>query len=186
GWSLKHVHRLIVTSSTFRQDSMRRDGAAEKRDPDNLLLWRMNRQRLDAETLRDAMLAASGTVTTRLGGPPVRVHLEPEVYDLIFTEDEPDGLWHATLDAAEHTRRSLYLFRKRNVRLPMLEAFDQPDSLTPCARRSVSTFAPQALILLNGPFVQEQSRALATRLNSEGLRTPEQQVRRAFLLALSR
>src|SRR5262249_46646133 len=117
----------------------------------------------------------------------VRVPLEPEVYDLIFTEDEPDGLWPVTPDARQHARRSLYLFRKRNVRLPMLEAFDQPDSLSPCARRGVSTFAPQALILLNGPFTQEQSRALAGRLLSERKdASTEALVSRAFELALCR
>jgi hypothetical protein len=94
----------------------------------------------------------------------VRVPLEREVYDLIFTEDEPDGLWPTTSDVRQHTRRSLYLFNKRNVRLPLLEAFDQPDTLTSCPVRPVSTFAPQALILLNGPFMQSQARALACRL----------------------
>jgi hypothetical protein len=186
GWSLKHIHRLLVTSSAFRQDSRCNNPKAAERDPDNLLLWRMNRQRLDAEVLRDSMLAVSGQLTRRLGGPPVRVPLEPEVYDLIFTEDEPDGLWHETRDILEHSRRSLYLLRKRNVRLPLLEAFDQPDTLTPCPRRGTSTFAPQALILMNGPFAREQSRALAARLRREGQRTSEQLVRRAFVLALGR
>jgi hypothetical protein len=187
GWSLRRLHGQMLLSSTFRQDSRRRDPLAQRRDPENVLLWRMNRQRLDAEALRDAMLAVSGSLTRRLGGPPVRVPLEPEVYDLIFTEDEPDGLWSVTRDPGEHARRSLYLLHKRNVRLPLLEAFDQPDSLTPCPRRSVSTFAPQALILLNGPLAQEQSRAFAIRLLSEvQLRTPDQLVNQVFELALGR
>ena len=97
----------------------------------------------------------------------VRTPLEPEVYDLIFTEGEPDGLWPVTPDPRQHTRRSLYLFAKRNVRLPLLEAFDQPDTLSSCPVRPVSTFAPQALILLNGPFLQEQSQAFAVRLLRE-------------------
>jgi hypothetical protein len=116
----------------------------------------------------------------------VRVPLEPEVYDLIFTEGEPDGLWHATPDSREHTRRSVYLFAKRNVRLPMLEAFDQPDTLTSCPVRSVSTFAPQALILLNGPFLQEQSKALASRLLRECGPESDRQIDRAYRLALAR
>ena len=94
----------------------------------------------------------------------VRVPLEPEVYDLIFTEDEPDGLWLVTPDAREHDRRSLYLLNKRNVRQPLLEALDQPDTLTSCPVRAVSTFAPQALILMNGPFMQGQARAMASRV----------------------
>src|SRR5439155_9126154 len=130
----------------------------KKIDPSNRLLWHMNRRRLEGETLRDAVLATSGSLYPKVGGPMIRVPLEPEVYDLIFTEGEPDGLWPVTPDVAQHTRRSLYLLAKRNVRLPMLEAFDQPSTLTPCADRAVSTFAPQALILMNGPFAQEQSR----------------------------
>jgi hypothetical protein len=116
----------------------------------------------------------------------VRVPLEPEVYDLIFTEDEPDGLWPVDPDPRQHTRRSLYLFNKRNVRLPMLEAFDQPDTLTSCPVRPVSTFAPQALILLNGPFTQSQSRALAVRLLREAGNNSTAQLERAYRLSLGR
>jgi hypothetical protein len=161
-WSLKHLHRLIVTSTTYRQSSSTSHGA--KRDGENKLLWKISRRRLEAEAVRDSVLAVAGTLTRQVGGPSVRVPLEPEVYDLIFTEGEPDGLWPVTPDAAQHTRRSLYLFNKRNVRLPLLEALDQPDTLNSCAFRPVSTFAPQALILMNGPFVQEQGRTLAVAL----------------------
>jgi hypothetical protein len=185
GWSLKHIHRLIVLSSTYRQSSTHDDAAARTADPDNRLLWRMNRRRLEGEALRDSVLAVSGRLTSWLGGPMVRVPLEPEVYDLIFTEGEPDGLWLVTPDRREHTRRSLYLFNKRNVRLPMLEAFDQPDTLTSCPIRPVSTFAPQALILLNGPFMQEQARAFAARLCREA-ESDEGRMARAHLLALGR
>src|SRR5438874_6100584 len=127
----------------------------------------MNRRRLESEALRDNVLATAGTLNRAQGGPMVRVPLEPEVYELIFTEGEPDGLWHATPDRREHRRRSIYLFAKRNVRLPVLEAFDRPDSLTSCPVRPVSTFAPQALILMNGPLLQEQSKAFAARLFEE-------------------
>jgi hypothetical protein len=163
-WKLKRVHKMIVMSDTYRQSSTTKPNAT---DPDNRLLWRQNRKRLEAEAIRDAMLTASGTLNRAVGGPSVRVPLEPEVYDLIFTEGEPDGLWNVTRDAAQHARRSVYLFAKRNVRLPILEAFDQPDTLTPCTGRNVSTFAPQALILMNGPFANEQSRELAAKLMSE-------------------
>ncbi len=116
----------------------------------------------------------------------VRVPLEPEVYDLIFTEGEPDGLWHVTPDPRQHLRRSLYLFVKRNVRQPLFEAFDQPDTLTSCAVRPISTFAPQALILLNGPFMQEQSKAFAARLLREVRTGRGDQVSAAYRLALAR
>jgi hypothetical protein len=164
-WALKHIHRLIVTSATYRQSATTSHGA--KADPGNKLLWRMSRRRLEAEAVRDSVLTAAGTLNRQLGGPSVRVPLEPEVYDLIFTEGEPDGLWHVTPDPRQHTRRSVYLFNKRNVRLPMLEALDFPDTVNSCAVRPVSTFAPQALILMNGPFMQEQGKALAVTLAKE-------------------
>src|SRR5262249_50797064 len=150
------------------------------------LLGRMNRRRLSAEALRDGVLSVAGTLNPGVGGPMVRVPLEPEVYDLIFTEGEPDGLWAVTPDAREHTRRSLYLFAKRNARLPLLEAFDQPDTLTSCPVRPTSTYAPQALILLNGPFLQGQSRAFACRLYREAGTDARAQVERAYRLALGR
>src|SRR5207248_364671 len=86
----------------------------------------------------------------------------------------------------EHQRRSIYLFAKRNVRLPLLEAFDQPDTINSCPVRPVSTFAPQALILLNGPFMQEQSKAFAARLLSEAGPQPRALIQRAYLLAFGR
>jgi hypothetical protein len=164
-WSLKHIHRLIVTSATYRQATTADSGA--KTDPDNKLLWKMPRRRLEAEAIRDSILTAAGTLNPQLGGPSVKVPLEPEVYDLIFTEGEPDGLWPVTPDAKQHTRRSVYLFNKRNVRLPLLEAFDQPDTLNSCAVRPVSTFAPQALILMNSPFVHAQAKSLAISLTKK-------------------
>jgi hypothetical protein len=186
GWSLKHLHRLMVLSNAYQQASRVRDAAAERADPDNRLLWRMSRQRLEGEALRDNALATAGELDRRLGGPMVRVPLEPEVYALIFTEGEPDGLWPVTPDARAHARRSLYLFNKRNVRLPLLEAFDQPDTLTSCPVRPVSTFAPQALILLNGPFMQGRARTFAARLAREGGQAPADRVALAYRLALSR
>ncbi len=188
GWKIKHMHRLMVLSSTYRQSS--RTSELETRnseqDLDNKLLWRMNRRRLDGEGIRDAVLAAAGTLNPQLGGPMIRVPLEPEVYDLIFTEGEPDGLWPVTPDTKQHTRRSIYLFAKRNVRQPLLEAFDQPDRLTPCADRAVSTFAPQALILMNGPFTQAQSQSLAARLYSECGNKPDKWIEQAYLRCFGR
>jgi hypothetical protein len=186
-WSVKHLQRLLVLSATYRQDCRPPDAAAARRiDPDNRLLGHINRQRLEGEALRDCVLAVAGTLNPAVGGPSVRVPLEPAVYELIFTEGEPDGLWHVTPDPRQHTRRSLYLFAKRNLHLPLFEAFDQPDTLTSCPVRPVSTFAPQALILLNGPLLQQQSRAFAARLLRECGTDRERQVERAYLLALAR
>jgi hypothetical protein len=168
-WTLKRIHRLMVTSATYQQASDTAVSAdAAKADPENKLLWRANRRRLEGEAIRDAVLAAAGTLTREVYGPSVRVPLEPEVYDLIFTEDEPVNLWPVTADPKQHTRRSVYLFAKRNVRQPLLEAFDQPDALGSCAVRGKSTFAPQALILMNGPLAAEQSKAMAVSLLADG------------------
>jgi hypothetical protein len=186
GWSLKHLHRLMVMSGAYQQDSAATDAAGKRIDPDNHLLWRMNRRRLDADGLRDGVLAVAGTLNPAVGGPMVRTPLEPEVYDLIFSEGEPDGLWPVTPDLRQHTRRSLYLFTKRNLRLPLLEVFDQPDTLSPCPVRAVSTFAPQALVLLNGPFLQAQSKAFAARVLREAGADDAARVDCAYRLALCR
>jgi hypothetical protein len=187
GWSLKHLHRLMVLSNTYRQASRWPPNTpARKLDPDNRLLSRMNRQRRDGESLRDCVLAATGTLNPRVGGPSVRIPLESEVYELIFTEGEPDHLWPVTPDEKEHSRRSIYLMAKRNLRLPLFEAFDQPDRITSCPARPVSTFAPQALILLNGPFLQEKSKVLAARLLRECGPNVSEQIDRAYQLALAR
>src|SRR5262249_33838082 len=98
GWSIKHLHRLMVLSATYPQTSRWGDRRGRRIDPENRLLARMNRRRLDGEALRDSALAVAGTLNSALGGPLVRVPLEPEVYDLIFTEEEPDGLWPVTPD----------------------------------------------------------------------------------------
>jgi hypothetical protein len=187
GWSIKHMHRLMVLSSVYQQASRSAPTALAKRvDPDNRLLWRMNRRRLEGEALRDSVLAVAGALNPEMGGAMVLVPLEPEVYELIFTEGEPDGLWPITPDPREHTRRSIYLFAKRNVRLPLLEAFDRPDSLTSCAVRPISTFAPQALILLNGPLLQSQSKQFAARLLHECGSDVVRQIGLAYRLALAR
>jgi hypothetical protein len=132
------------------------------------------------------VLAVTGALNPRVGGPSVRIPLEPEVYDLIFTEGEPDNLWPVTRDAREHNCRSIYLMAKRNLRLPLFETFDQPDRITSCPVRPVSTFAPQALILLNGPFLQKESKGLAVRLLRECGHDMNRQIELAYQLTLAR
>ena len=94
----------------------------------------------------------------------MRIPIEPEVYDLIFTEHERDGLWPVNPDERVQNRRGIYLYNKRSVRLPLLSAFDQPDAITSCPVRPVSTHALQALSLFNSSFMQDVSRDFATRL----------------------
>ncbi len=183
-WSLKHLHYLILTSNAYRQSSAF-DSEKAAIDPDNTLVWRMNRKRLDAESLRDTVLAVAGTLNPRLGGPSIRVPLEPEVYDTIFTEQEPDNLWPVDPDPKQHVRRSLYLLRKRNVRLPMLAVFDLPDMMSSCGARGQSVHALQALTLINSDLMLQQSRAFAKRLLTESP-NEDQRIHRLFTLALNR
>jgi hypothetical protein len=184
-WSVKTIDRMIVTSSAYQQASA--DGPAQaKIDPDNKLYWRMNRKRLEGELIRDAVLEISGALNPRLGGKPVRVPIEQEVYDVIFTEGERDGLWPVTQGESEQHRRSLYLLNKRTVRLPMMTAFDQPDTMTSCPLRPVSTHALQALSLFNSDFMRDESNRFAARLERECGRDRAFQLRRAYRLALAR
>ena len=163
GWSIKSMDRLIVLSNVYQQVTLP-DKERSAVDPDNRLLWRMNRKRMDGEMIRDAVLSVAGTLNPQIGGRPVRVPIEPEVYNLIFTEHERDGLWPVNPDKRVQDRRSIYLYNKRSVRLPLLSAFDQPDAITSCPVRPVSTHALQALSLMNSDFMQEQSKAFADRL----------------------
>ncbi len=185
GWRLKPIHRLIVNSATYRQSSKPIAKLAEQ-DADNSLLGRMNRRRLDAEGVRDALLAVSGELNPKMGGPGVLAPLEKEVADLIFTEAEVVDLWPEDRDPREHLRRSLYLYRKRNVRYPLLESFDSPDNQFPCPRRETSTHALQALNLLNSDFALGRARALAGRILRETSSSAESQVRRAYQVVLCR
>ena len=141
-----------------------RTSTKAKIDPENRLFWRMNRKRFDAEMIRDAALRVSGTLNPEMGGRPVRIPIEPEVYDLIFTEGERDGLWPVNPDKYVQNRRGIYLYNKRSVRLPLLSAFDQPDAITSCPVRPVSTHALQALSLFNSSFMQQVSHDFAARL----------------------
>ena len=183
-WSVKAIDRLIVLSSAYQQ-SAGEDESKSAIDPDNRFYWRMKRKRMEGEIIRDSVLAVSGVLNPALGGPPVRVAIEPEVYDLIFTEGERDGLWPVAPES-EQSRRSLYLLNKRSVRLPLMMAFDQPDTMTSCPVRVASTHALQALTLYNSDFMQQQSERFAARLDSECDGSRDCELRRAYKLALAR
>jgi hypothetical protein len=192
-WSLKSITRLIVTSAAYRRASRKpRDGDAsvwekqEADDGENQLVWRQNARRLEAEAIRDSILAVSGELCSRMGGPGVLPPIEKEIEELIFTEAEVVDLWPETPDPVEHARQSLYLFRKRNVRYPMFDAFDMPDTQTACPRRESSIHAIQPLVLLNSPFAIDRAKAFAGRLFSEQPSDQGARVQRAYLLALGR
>ncbi len=184
GWSTKHVHRLILTSSAYRQAS--HNPAQEERgmqqDATNRLLWRGPRRRLGAEEVRDAMLAAAGELNLAYGGKSVMLPVEDALVDLLYDPTQ----WRVPADQAQHRRRSIYLIAKRNLRLPFMEVFDQPALLTSCARRESSTHAPQSLELLNGPISNELAARFAARLDREAGRDLDSIVSQAYLLAAGR
>ena len=184
GWSAKHVHRLILTSSAYRQAS--HNPAQEERgmqqDASNRLLWRGPRRRLGAEEVRDAMLAAAGELNLAYGGKSVMLPVEDALVDLLYDPTQ----WRVPADQAQHRRRSIYLIAKRNLRLPFMEVFDQPALLTSCARRESSTHAPQSLELLNGSISNELAARFAARLDREAGRDLDSIVSQAYLLAAGR
>jgi hypothetical protein len=183
GWRLKPVHRLLALSHTYRQSSRSPLAAeAERTDPENRLLWRFNRRRLSAEEVRDAMLAVSGRLNLKAGGPSVMPPVDPELVNLLYKPSQ----WRVDRDPSAHDRRSIYLLAKRNLRLPFLETFDAPALLTSCPRRESSTHAPQALEMLNGRLSNELAEAFAGRLDREAGGSPDRVVDRAFRLALGR
>ena len=183
GWKMKPMHRMMVLSSTYRQSSMSTDEAsANKKDPENRLLWKFNRRRLEAEELRDTMLAVAGKLNPEAGGKSIMIPVEQELVESLYKPDQ----WQVTQDPEEHNRRSVYLIAKRNLRLPFMEVFDQPALMTTCAAREASTHAPQALELLNGRTSNQLAEALAKRLVREVGTNPEQLTERAYLLAMGR
>ena len=182
GWKLKPLHKTILMSSTYRQASTSPASAkGMAQDPDNELLWKMSRRRLTAEEVRDSLLAASGRLNTKMGGPSIMVPVDEELTKLLYKP----GQWQVAADKTEHDRRSIYLIYKRNLRLPIMEAFDAPDMLISCPKREQSTHAPQALELMNGAFSNDIARSLAARLDREA-KTPDAQVTLAYRLTAGR
>jgi mono/diheme cytochrome c family protein len=187
-WSLKRLHRLIVLSRAYRQSS-RLDAIAHKVDPDARLLWRMPVRRLEAEIVRDAVLSVSGRLYTRLYGPPVPVTPD-EVGQVVLGVDLRDGAGRPTgrtaLLGQDLNRRSVYVQVRRSKPLTVLETFDAP-VLEPCSdRRSSSTVAQQALLLMNSRFATDNAAAFAARLRRDAGNDLRAQLRRAWLLAYAR
>jgi hypothetical protein len=180
GWSIKAMHRLIVTSAAYRESS-RFDSEAAKIDPSNALLWRHSRVRLDGEAIRDAMLASSSKLNPAIGGPCVFPELPKELTRL----SGKGAAWPVSARREDRDRRSLYVFLRRNLRFPLFEAFDKPDTNASCPRRAVTTIAPQALTLLNGSLADECARAMADRVAKEA-NDDSGRIDRVYLRALGR
>lgn len=179
GWSMKKLHKRILLSATYQQSSLSRaDG--ERVDPDNKLLWKFSRRRLEGEAIRDSMLSVSGLMNPAMGGPGVFPPL-------------PDGalpkgyqLWKTSADSEENNRRSVYIFVRRNLRYPMFQSFDMPDTHESCARRQVTVTPDQALELMNGKLITQWAQGMAKTVeNDRGLDT-RAKAERALRLAYAR
>lgn len=171
GWNLKQLHKLIMTSTVYRQSSQSSD-AGIAADSGNNLYWRMPIQRLDAEALRDRTLAASGTLVDKLYGPPVQIKADDTGQVVVDSDD---------------SRRSVYIRTKRTQPVAMLQAFDAPVMEVNCERRPSSTAATQALMMMNSEFVLRHSRKLAERVQAASMGQPvAEQIQTAWRLAFCR
>ena len=174
-WSVKRLVRELVLTQAYQMSSAPTDARAEELDPENALLHRMNLRRLEGEAIRDAVLTVSGRLDPKVGGPSVMVHLTP----FMDGRGKPSS---GPLDGAG--RRSIYTSVRRNFLPPMMLAFDMPIPFTTMGRRNVSNVPAQALILMNDPFIVDQSRVWAKRLAS--VSDPAERVHQMYLAAFAR
>jgi hypothetical protein len=187
GWSLKKLHRLILTSETYRRSSRPLEMAAVKQtDPANALLSYYPKRRLDAEEIRDSLLMMSGELDLTMGGPGVFPEIHREVaMQPIHVMGSVSPAWQPSLTPKERNRRTIYTYRQRNRGFPELEAFNQPGSEASCERRDQTTVTPQAFTLLNSDNSLSRALAMANRL-AEFSTDPKEQIQQAFLLAYHR
>jgi hypothetical protein len=192
GWQVKRLHKLIMTSTAYRQSS-RLDPRREQRDRENRLYWRKPVQRLDAEVIRDAILATTGALNEGMFGPPVPVR--PDVHgQIVVGIDKTEGDNKMPVEVAlkgEEFRRGIYVQVRRSRPLAMLHAFDAPVMEVNCERRQSSTVATQSLMMMNSRFLLDQAARFAQRLQQEALLRQGYggqawQVTRAWQLAFSR
>ena len=180
GWNLRQVQRLILESATYRQSSII-SPASQSLDPSHRLLGGFPRRRLQAEELRDALLAVSGELNPKSFGPPVVPPVEPWALAALRNQN-----WQSAKDPDEWRRRSLYLVVRRSIKLPFFDAFNGPDTSASCAGRDGTVVPSQALALLNGPDTLARARALAGRLWTLSQGDPKVASARAWLLVFGR
>lgn len=182
GWRLKRIHKLILMSSVYQQDTSF-DEACANIDPENRLLWRRRPMRLESEIIRDAVLAVSGTLNFEQFGPAFKPPIPAEAM-LARNTKSPYPL--DARDTPATRRRSVYMFHKRVVQHPLMQVFDGPDASASCGKRINTTVAPQALALLNDPFLRDRANDFAKRLIAEGGPDSADWIKHGFRLALSR
>ncbi len=180
GWKLKSLHRLILLSNAYRQSSV--NDASLQADPDNKLYARFKLRRIDAETLRDSMLAATGTLVQTSYGPPSGIGRDPQ--GRVVTGIDKGTITVNKVDpgGADDFRRSIYVQVRRSKPVTVLDTFDAPTMSPNCEMRAQTTVAPQSLLLMNDTFVLDSSRRLADRLESETPGNRDAQIKRAWEL----
>jgi len=156
GWSIKEMHRLLMTSEAYQMASAYEDAGSRTADPENQLLWQYRPQRLEAEALRDAIMTVSGGIDLIVGGKPVFPHVPEEILEA----SKGKGYWNNQPDGPEVWRRSVYVYRRRSLGFPFFDTFDLPDQNQTAAARNVSTVATQALTLMNNQFVLDRPNCL--------------------------
>jgi len=182
-WKLKPLHRMIMLSNTYRMASLHpQEAKYEQIDSANNLLWKQNRRRLDADALRDSMLTVSGELNRTMGGRGFFPTVNSEALEGLSRK----GAEWTTSPPEEQKRRTVYMFLKRALLMPLLTSFDFGDTTQPLGQRDVTIVPTQALTLLNNEFVHERSAALALRLEADGRGSLDAQVSRAWELALGR
>ncbi|MBM3457240.1 MAG: DUF1553 domain-containing protein, partial [Armatimonadetes bacterium] len=181
GWRLKPLHRQILLSRTYRMSSSaRKDGLAK--DPENHLWWRFDLRRLGAEEIRDSILQVNGTLNRKRGGPSVFPDIPAEVK---AGQSIPGNGWGQS-SPAEQARRTVYAFVKRSLILPIVAAFDGPETDFTCPVRFATTQPTQALGMLNSRWIQQQAELFARDLRQTAAAQREEQVRTALLRVLQR
>ena len=175
------MHRLMMTSETYKMASSFAHPANLEKDPTNVALWRFPLRRLEGEAIRDIILSASGQLNVEAGGPP----FFPSIPKAL-RESYRAGKWELTLEEPSNWRRSVYSYWKRGLKYPMFEVHDQPDPNVTCERRNTTTVPTQALTLSNNEFVLIQARNFAERVMREASSETEKQVQTLYRVALSR
>lgn len=183
GWSLKKMHRLIVTSATYMQTSALEQNptalSAARHDPETRLLWHRQVRRRDAESIRDVALEISGHLNLRMYGASAQPELPKSLMESRYS-------WYPDEKQEDRNRRSIYVYARRNLQVPLFAAFDVPDRFSSCPTRSITTTAPQALVMLNSKFTLEQAQHLAGLLLTKHGTDSKALVRQAYLATFSR
>ena len=182
GWSLKAIHRLILNSATWQQTSIHQNTAAAESDPDNTLLWRFRRRRLEAEAVRDSVLSVSGRLNPEQFGLPIFPPLPEDISERVKYSNSK---WD-TQYGPEGRKRSIYIYQQRTLNMPFLQTFDASVCDESRPRRHDSITPLQALAMYNGDFVHNEACCLAERVAAEAGASPQKRIRHAFQIAFTR